>query len=77
MGRAIDMEKDIDVLKRRLDLTEQALSRLITVVDSMEEKGQRVTHVDLVDDVPSEEDIAEEKPKKKKSSEKAKQSKKD
>jgi hypothetical protein len=74
MGRAIDMEKDIDALKTRLDLAEKALSKVIDVVGSMEEKGQRTTHVDLVEDVPSE---VEEKPKSKKSSEKAKRTKKD
>ena len=78
MGRAIDMEKDIDKLKLRVDTLDAAVSRLIDVVESMEEKGQRTTHVDLVDDVPSEsEEVVEEKPKSKKSDEKAKRPKKD
>ena len=51
MGRAIDMEKDIQMLKRRTDRIEAALSKVIDVLDSMEEKGQRTTHVDLVEDV--------------------------
>ena len=78
MGRAIDMEKDIDKLKLRVDTLDAAVSRLIDVVESMEEKGQRTTHVDLVEDVPSEsEEVVEEKPKSKKSDEKAKRPKKD
>jgi hypothetical protein len=97
MGRAIDMEKDVDSIKLRLDRIEGALSRVIGVVGAMEEKAQQVKHVDLVEDVPSEDDWdpneigveatqmmkegaekhVKEKAKKKKSGEKAKQSKKD
>ena len=97
MGRAIDMEKDIDKLKVQVERIDAALAKVIDVVDSMQDKGQRTTHVDLVEDVPSEDDWdpneigieatkmmkegadkhAEEKSKKKKSNEKAKQSKKD
>ena len=76
MGRAFDMEKDIDKLKLQVDRIDAALAKVIDVVDSMQEKGQRTTHVDLVDDVKSEE-VAEGKPKSKKSSEKAKRPKKD
>ena len=53
MGRAIDMEKDIDKLKKNIDRIEAALEKVIDVIDSMEDKGQRTTHIDLVDDVPS------------------------
>ena len=50
MGRAIDMEKDIDKLKIQVDRIDAALAKVIDVVDSMQEKGQRTTHVDLVED---------------------------
>ena len=76
MGRAIDMEKDIEKLKAQVERIDAALAKVIDVVDSMQEKGQRTTHVDLVEDVKSEE-VVEEKPKSKKSSEKAKRPKKD
>ena len=75
MGRAIDMEKDIDAMKIRIDMIEKALSRVIGVVGAMEEKSQQVTHVDLTDDVKTEK--AQDKPKSKKSNEKAKRPKKD
>ena len=75
MGRAIDMEKDIDKLKIQVDRIDAALAKVIDVVDSMQDKGQRTTHVDLVEDVRPEE--VEEKPKSKKSDEKAKRPKKD
>ena len=82
MGRAIDMEKDIDKLKVQVERIDAALAKVIDVVDSMEDKGQRTTHVDLVDevhtDVIEEEVIVSKKDKpKSKSNEKAKQSKKD
>jgi hypothetical protein len=51
MGRAIDMEKDIDKLKAQVERIDSALAKVIDVVDSMQEKGQRTTHVDLVEDV--------------------------
>ena len=77
MGRAIDMEKDIDKLKAQVNRIDSALAKVIDVVDSMQEKGQRTTHVDLVEDVTSEPEEVEEKPKSKKSNEKAKRLKKD
>ena len=56
MGRAIDMEADIEKLKVQVDRMELALAKVIDVVDSMENKGQRTTHIDLVEDVPAEHD---------------------
>jgi len=81
MGRAIDMEKDIDKLKAQVDRIDAALAKVIDVIDSMEDKGQRTTHVDLVEDVKSDniEEVVEtkkDKPKSK-SDEKAKRPKKD
>ena len=76
MGRAINMENELDKLKSQVERIDAALAKVIDVVDSMQEKGQRTTHVDLVEDVRPEE-VSEEKPKSKKSSEKAKRPKKD
>ena len=78
MGRAIDMEKDIDKLKVQVGRIDAALAKVIDVMDSMEDKGQRTTHIDLVEDVQSEsEEVVEEKPNSKKSNEKTKRTKKD
>jgi hypothetical protein len=82
MGRAIDMEKDINNLKLQVDRIEVALWKVINVIESMEEKGQRTTHVDLVEEVHTEEIepevIVKKKSKSKgKTSEKAKRPKKD
>ena len=81
MGRAIDMEKDIDKLKMKVDRIDSALAKVIDVVDSILDKGQRTTHVDLVEDVQSNEveevvETKKDKPKGK-SDEKAKRPKKD
>ena len=54
MGRAIDMENDMQKLKVRVDRIDAALAKVIDVVDSMHDKGQRTTHVDLVDVVEKE-----------------------
>ena len=35
MGRAIDMEKDIDKLKVQVDRIDAALAKVIDVIDSM------------------------------------------
>ena len=56
MGRAIDMGKSIDAIKIRLNKVENALARVIDVVDSMEEKAQRTTHVNL-NDIPEPEEV--------------------
>jgi len=82
MGRAIDMEKDIDKLKVQVDRIDAALAKVIDVVDSMQDKGQITAHVDLVEDVYTdvieEEVIVTKKDKpKSKSNEKAKRPKKD
>ena len=82
MGRAIDMQKDIDKLQVQVDRIDAALAKVIDVMDSMEDKGQRTTHVDLVEDVHTdvieEEVIVTKKDKpKSKSNEKAKRPKKD
>jgi len=82
MGRAIDMEKDIDKLKIQVSRMDKALAKVIDVIDSMQDKGQRTTHIDLVEDVHTdvieEEVIVTKKDKpKNKSDEKAKRPKKD
>ena len=60
MGRAIAMEKQLGEFKERIKIVEDALSTVIDVVESMQEKGQRTTHVDLVDDVKSEEVVKDD-----------------
>ena len=62
MGRAIDMEKDIDMLKIRLETLEGIVRGIAYSIDEMSEKSTKTTHIDLVDDVKEEEaDNGEEK----------------
>ena len=74
MGRAITMENEIEKLQVQIKRIDAALAKVIDVVDSMENKGQRTTHVDLADGADK---YVKEKVKSKKSNEKTKQSKKD
>ena len=61
MGRAIDMEKDIDMLKREVERLENILRGVCVTVDKMEDKTTKTTHIDLVDDVKKEDNSGEEK----------------
>ena len=45
MGRAIDMEKSLDHIDARLKKAEDALAKVIEIVDSMQEKTSKVTQV--------------------------------
>ena len=56
MGRAIDMEKDIDILKQDVERLENIVRGMCTILDELEEKSTKTTHIDLVDDVKEEED---------------------
>ena len=55
MGRALDMEKDIDMLKIKIETLEGIIRGLAYTVDEMSEKATKTTHIDLVDDVKEEE----------------------
>ena len=55
MGRAIDMEKDIDVLKKEVERLDNIVRGMSSKLDSLLEKGTQTKHVDLVDDVKKEE----------------------
>ena len=48
MGRAIDMENSLDLLEARLTKAEDALAKVIEVVDSMGEKASKVKPVKKV-----------------------------
>ena len=47
MGRAIDMEKDIAVLKKELSQLKTAFSGLSATVDSLKDTASAKKHVDL------------------------------
>ena len=56
MGRARDMEKDIDVLKKQVKSLEDIVRGMTHTMDGLNEKSSKTEHIDLVDDVKSEED---------------------
>jgi predicted transcriptional regulator len=49
MGRAIDMEKDIDVLKLKLEKLENTVRGMVSKLDELNEKGTKTKHVDLTE----------------------------
>ena len=61
MGRAIDMEKDIDMLKREVKRLENIVRGMSSSMSEMEDKSTKTTHIDLVDDVKEEDNDGEEK----------------
>ena len=51
MGRAIDMENDIGVLKIQVKKLEDTVRGMVSKLDEMDEKSSKTKHVDLVEDV--------------------------
>ena len=54
MGRAIDMEKDIDSLKARFEKLENTLRGMTHKLDELDEKSTKTKHVNLVEEVGAE-----------------------
>ena len=61
MGRAIDMEKDIDALKTQMKKLENTVRGMVSKLDDLEEdmdeiyeKSSKTKHIDLVEDVGTE-----------------------
>jgi hypothetical protein len=57
MGRAIDMENDIQALKMKVEKLENQLRGMVSKIDELKEKSSKTKHVDLVEDVKVEEDL--------------------
>ena len=49
MGRAIDMEKDIDSLKIRIDKLENVVRGMTHRLDETDEKSSKTKHIDLTE----------------------------
>jgi len=54
MGRAIDMEKDIDGLKIKVERLENQVRGMVSKLDELDEKSTKTKHVDLVEEVGAE-----------------------
>ena len=54
MGRAIEMENSISQMDIRLKKAEDALAKVIEIVDSMQEKSSKVTQVNKDNSVKKE-----------------------
>ena len=51
MGRAIDMEKDIDALKIQVEKLENQVRGMVSKIDEISEKSSKTKHIDLTEDV--------------------------
>jgi len=49
MGRAIDMEKDIDSLKIKVERLQNQLRGMVSKIDELEEKSTKTKHIDLTE----------------------------
>tara|TARA_R110002020_G_scaffold15835_4_gene56485 strand:- start:2526 stop:2792 length:267 start_codon:yes stop_codon:yes gene_type:complete len=47
MGRAIDMEKDIDSLKLKVEEIQNQVRGMVSKIDEISEKSSKTKHVDL------------------------------
>ena len=61
MGRAIQMENELDKLKSRVKTMEDALAKVIETVDSMQSKASKVKKVDLTEVKKEKKNATEEK----------------
>ena len=50
MGRAIDMEKDIDALKLEVEKLKNTVRGMVSKLDSLNEKLSKTKHIDLVEE---------------------------
>ena len=49
MGRAIDMENDISVLKTKVEKLENQLRGMVSKIDELDEKSSKTKHIDLTE----------------------------
>ena len=47
MGRAIDMEKDIDVLKKQVEKLENTVRGMVSKLDEIDDKAVKTKHIDI------------------------------
>ena len=54
MGRAIDMENDIDALKIKVERLENQVRGMVSKLDEFDEKSTKTKHINLVEEVGAE-----------------------
>ena len=54
MGRAIDMENDIQALRLKVERLENTVRGMVSKLDEIDEKSSKTKHVDLVEEVGTE-----------------------
>ena len=56
MGRAIDMEKDIDVLKKQVEKLENTVRGMVSKLDEIDDKAVKTKHIDIIEETKEEVD---------------------
>jgi len=56
MGRAIDMEKDIDALKIKVEKLENTVRGMCSKLDELDEKSTKTKHIDITEEVKEKKD---------------------
>ena len=60
MGRAIDMERDIDSLKIKLKKLENTVRGMTSKLDELDEKSAKTKHIDIIEETKEKTDGKEE-----------------
>ena len=56
MGRAIEMEKDIDALKIQIEKLENTVRGMCSKLDELDEKSVKTKHIDITEEVKEKKD---------------------
>ena len=54
MGRAIDMENDIQALRLKVEKLKNTVRGMVSKLDEIDEKSSKTKHIDLVEEVGTE-----------------------
>ena len=49
MGRAIDMEKDVDALKLKIEKLDNTVRGMVSKLDELDDKSTKTKHIDLTE----------------------------
>ena len=60
MGRAIDMENDISVLKKQVEKLENTIRGMVSKLDELDEKSAKTKHNDIIEETKEKTDGKEE-----------------
>ena len=60
MGRAIDMENDIGILKKQVEKLENTVRGMVSKLDEIDDKAVKTKHIDIIEETKEKTDGKEE-----------------